>query len=95
MKKSFIYGRPGEVCRSVNSRNTDAQTRWRSDIDIIEARKFDDFSSINIHYDGNNQGGAECYESNHTDEPVPGLHEQFYTLGCRWFDKMSLHTLTI
>ena len=53
---------------------------WGSEIDIIEARKFDDFSSINIHY-GGYKDSAGCYNNNHTDEPVPGLHDGFHTLG--------------
>ena len=61
---------------------------WGSEIDIIEARKFDDFCSTNIHYGGyKGPGGTSatgCYAQDHTDEPVPGLHDGFHTLGLRW-----------
>ena len=61
---------------------------WGSEIDIIEARKFGDFCSTNIHYGGyKGPGGVSatgCYAQDHTDEPVPGLHDGFHTLGLRW-----------
>jgi len=58
---------------------------YGSEIDIIEARKFGDECSTNIHFGGYN-GGVGCYENDHTDEPVPGLHDGFHTLGLRWSD---------
>ena len=63
---------------------------WGSEIDILEARKFGDFASTNIHYGGyqgkDNLNGTGCYKNSHADVPAPGLHNGFHTLGLRWSD---------
>ena len=47
---------------------------------IFSSSLFDNFTQPQ------NQPDTGCYDSSHTDEPVPGLHDGFHTLGCRWSD---------
>ena len=71
-----FYFRGNHTCPEPNN------AWWGSEIDILEARKFDDFASLNIHYGGyKGQNGNEmtgCYNNSHTDEPTPGRKSKIF-----------------
>ena len=63
----------------------------------MEARKFGDFASLNIHYGGyKGQNGNEmtgCYNNSHTDEPTPGKKPKTFKNGQNSGLHDGFHTL--